>query len=158
MTPIERAKQILGPLVQHQKATRCVFEDHEDKHKSAMLYPDGFYCNGCNRGLDTLGYYAYLNNLTTRQALVKLGAFSGVYKPPPPTSKAVQDFAESLISNLVGKPEYALAKSWARDIKRLKIPEETTLQCLTDQTFLDACRHKGFNPLLVHDLLFMEVA
>lgn len=157
-TPIQKAKQLLGPLVSHPKAVRCVFEEHEDKHKSATLYPDGFHCHGCGRGLDTFAYYCFIHNLTTRQALTKLGVLSGSFKPPPPTPKAIQDFAEHFADKLKDSPEARLAHSWAQDIKRLNIPEEATLANLTSKEFLNACRNKGLNPLLIHDLIFMEVA
>lgn len=159
MTPIERAKLTLGPLVQTQRATRCVFEDHEDSHKSATLYPERFFCHACSKGLDTLDYYAHVNGLTLRQALVKLGALGGTPpKPPPPTPPGIKAFAEEFVDKLITLPEYRLAKSWVRDIKRYDIPDLITEANLCDPTFLNACRHKGLNPLLVHDLIFMEVA
>ena len=158
MNAIEKANASLGPIVERQQQRRCPFEEHEDRHASATFYEDHFYCHACGRGGDALDLYCILNGLPIKQALVRLGASTGAPYKPTPVPRATKDFAEAFVTKLIDRPEYALAKKWAQDIKRYDIPEETTLQCLTDQTFLDACRHKGFNPLLVHDLLFMEVA
>lgn len=159
MTPVEQALQILGPLVDTPKPALCPLPDHEDSHASATLYPDGFFCHRCGEGGSPLDFYALSEGLTIRQALVKLGVTTG--RPPPPKPKlpaSVDTFINAFADKLSDSPEWHLARSWAKDIKRLNIPERTTIQCLTDPTFLDACRHKGLNPLLVHDLLFMEVA
>src|SRR5688500_14930675 len=51
---IEKAKQLLFPLTDRSKKIRCPSPDHEDRHPSATLYPDGFRCFSCGAFGDVL--------------------------------------------------------------------------------------------------------
>lgn len=80
-TPVERANALLEPLTDRKKQIRCPSPDHEDRHPSCTLYPDGFKCWSCGARGDALDYYALTNGLTLRDALQVLGAFHGPSTP-----------------------------------------------------------------------------
>lgn len=163
MTPIERALSILGPLVDKPKAARCPQPDHEDKHKSATFYPDGFHCHACDKGGSPLDYYALVNKLSIRDALVKLGALGGTPSKPRVIPEDIKTFAREFATKLANHPRELAASQHIIDLAKKrrwksKSIDEALTDALSHPSFTKACRNKGLNPLLVHDLIFMEVA
>lgn len=151
---IQRAKALLEPLCERKRAIRCPHPDHEDRHASATLYPNGWRCHACGAFGDSLDYYCLTEGLSIREALAKLGVSRGVTKPrrEPALSPEEQQTLRKLKVALASRD--ALVQEWGIAKELAAHSEAILVASFTDPSFTSWCRRKEFDPLLIHDLCF----
>lgn len=60
------------PRVRHFQHVNCMLPGHKDTHASFVVYPDHFWCYGCNRGGDVITLHSLLFNVDISDSLREL--------------------------------------------------------------------------------------
>lgn len=145
----EQARALLEPLTDKPKKIRCPSWDHEDKHPSALLYPDGFHCFSCGAHGDSVDYFALIEGLSLSEALRRLGVsgdFTPVRKPSvPPWATTL---AHGLAQHGTLAPELAIAETLSVDPDGFYV-----LLAQHPEAFCRAVAKRGLEPLAVYDLI-----
>lgn len=157
MNVFDEANERLMPLVERPKRVNCIFPEHEDADRDASLYPNGYYCFACNRGLNALQYVAFMERMTIAELLDKLGFPKG--RPPQesrfrkwhPDPVAVFEIVEAADDEDLDtfSREWAIAKMLAR--YPFDHAPTSIFGLVTEQPFLDFCRSNGLNAVAIFD-------
>lgn len=148
MDAIARLKAQYEPLVDRPKAIKCPTKEHDDRHPSATLYPDGFKCHGCGAFGDSLDYVCLTEGKELKD-LLPLGG-SALKAPPPPT-RAEVNFRKLLRENLYKRPSFVAEWAIAKDLALL--PDELFVQDILSDTFRRLCAKHGLDRVFIHDLV-----
>lgn len=149
MDAIARLKALYEPLVDRPKSIKCPTKEHDDKHPSATLYPDGFKCHGCGAFGDSLDYICLTQNKELKDLLPLGGSYTRPSAPPP--SREDIAFRRLLKENLYARPNFIAEWAIAKDLAQL--PEDLFIADITSPTFRRLCETHELDRVFIHDLV-----